>query len=283
MTADKSMSIEQRFGRLCNRNLLHNWYLGRPVNQRGVTVLPIDSGYGIDRWEDYIGSDTDAAVMDGYILLPAEHVLTQKMEPGELQYNQIYTASVLTLEGDLHCAAHVYTLPDQPFSLFDNDYAQIYFSNENLFQMRAKSNLNVVAVGLEPGPFQTLAHREGGKWVLNETPDYALELAKCQRYFVRMVIPSWSRIGYGAANTGNFTINIPLPVAMRTNPAVIFSDATWKTDPKDVAITQLDSFGGLSGNEAQVLVYTNSEASGEFVRLRNFTDSAAYIDFSADL
>lgn len=276
------MSIEQRFGRIVNPNLLHNWYLADPVNQRNVMVLPLEA-YGIDRWLDMIGSDVNAAVMDDYIFLPAQHVLSQRMEPGKVRYGQVYTASVLTLEGQLYSGTHVYTVPDQPFDFINNSDVHLYFYGENLFQIRANSDLNVVAVKLEPGPFQTLAHKEGNKWVLNKTPDYALELLRCQRYFVRMVIPSWSRIGYGAANTGNFTINIPLPVAMRTNPAVIFSDATWKTDPKDVAITQLDSFGGLSGNEAQVLVYTNSEASGEFVRLRNFTDSAAYIDFSADL
>ena len=40
----------------------------------------------------------------------------------------------------------------------------------------------VHAIKLELGPTQTLAHREGDKWVLNEVPDYGEQLRRCQMY-----------------------------------------------------------------------------------------------------
>ena len=76
----------------------------------------------------------------------------------------------------------------------------------------------IQAVKLELGPFQTLAHKEGSKWVLNEIPDYATELAKCQRYFYKtqgafeyrgIAISRW----YVSSGT------IELPVPMRIKPA----------------------------------------------------------------
>ncbi len=44
---------------------------------------------------------------------------------------------------------------------------------------------------LEPGPVQTLAHKdENGNWILNDPPpNKVLELAKCQRYFERLYLP----------------------------------------------------------------------------------------------
>jgi hypothetical protein len=38
-------------------------------------------------------------------------------------------------------------------------------------------------VKLELGESQTLAHLVNGEWQLNDIPNYAEELAKCQRYF----------------------------------------------------------------------------------------------------
>ena len=52
------------------------------------------------------------------------------------------------------------------------------------------------AVKLEPGPVQTLAHKEGDTWVLNDPPpNKALELLKCQRYFQRLNIARPKQVG----------------------------------------------------------------------------------------
>ena len=75
----------------------------------------------------------------------------------------------------------------------------------------------IQAVKLELGPFQTLAHKEGSKWVLNEIPDYATELAKCQRYFYK----TQGAFEYRGIAINQWYMNngtIELPVSMRIKP-----------------------------------------------------------------
>lgn len=50
-----------------------------------------------------------------------------------------------------------------------------------LFCLQAGDSI-VRGMKLELGSHQTLAHQEDGKWVLNEIPNYADTLARCQRY-----------------------------------------------------------------------------------------------------
>ncbi len=46
------------------------------------------------------------------------------------------------------------------------------------------AKIRLYAAKLETGSVQTLAHKEGDTWVLNDPPpDYGQELAKCQRYY----------------------------------------------------------------------------------------------------
>jgi hypothetical protein len=44
-------------------------------------------------------------------------------------------------------------------------------------------SIRAIAAKLEIGSTQTLAHLDGSTWVLNELPNFSMELAKCQRYF----------------------------------------------------------------------------------------------------
>lgn len=88
--------------------------------------------------------------------------------------------------------------------------------------------LHVKALKAELGPVQTLAHKEGDTWVLNDPPpNKALELAKCQRYFQRVNGTSkWMNIGLitYAANSTSGTITIPLTVPMRNRPSITFTN-----------------------------------------------------------
>ena len=70
---------------------------------------------------------------------------------------------------------------------------------------------------LELGPVQTLAHKdENGNWILNDPPpNKALELTKCQRYFVSF---GQYTILYKSAQ-GHLTLDTPVP--MRTFPAIV--------------------------------------------------------------
>ena len=76
----------------------------------------------------------------------------------------------------------------------------------------------IVAAKLELGPFQTLAHKEGSKWVPNDPqPNYATELAKCQRYFYK----TQGALEYRGIAINQWYMNngtIELPVSMRIKP-----------------------------------------------------------------
>lgn len=87
------------------------------------------------------------------------------------------------------------------------------------------TNINgmIKAAKFELGDHQTLAHQDSsGKWVLNELPNYADTLARCQRWFVR-----FKQINAFADTNNNLTkiaIIVSTPVPMATTPVI--SNAT---------------------------------------------------------
>ena len=80
--------------------------------------------------------------------------------------------------------------------------------------------IKLIAAKLELGPIQTLAHKEGDTWVLNDPPpNYALELAKCQRYHLKTGEYARIRASLVVPNTIQFFV--PIPVTMRSKPSII--------------------------------------------------------------
>ena len=91
----------------------------------------------------------------------------------------------------------------------------------------------VIAAKLELGPVQTLAHKDAfGNWVLNDPPpDKALELAKCQRYYLSSYINNppgtpqtfENELVLIAIKNDRFNVNgIEFPARMRITPNVTF-------------------------------------------------------------
>ncbi len=136
------------------------------------------------------------------------------------------------------------------------------------------------AVKMEIGSTQTLAHWDEATqaWVLNEKPNYQQELARCQRFFYRF---DYHGINYGtmfgkATSTTSARVTLPLPVRMRTNPAIsskgqirieyngtnaLSSDYTvYATSDEGVvfAIASLSS-GSLPGDGYPVYAFFNTE------------------------
>lgn len=104
------------------------------------------------------------------------------------------------------------------------------------------SNLNYtdyMAAKLEPGPVQTLAHKDAaGDWVLNDPPpDPVFEQLKCQRYQVFGPVESAH-----LTHAGNISIAIlPLPARLRSMPTIVGNPTVWAVDGnaeiKNVTIT----------------------------------------------
>jgi hypothetical protein len=202
----------------CNRNLIINWYFGNPVNQRDVSGTISNAGYFLDRWKLVSGSVTISA--DGITLNGTMQQVLETAPVGTV------TASAMTQAGV-------------------GEVVPTYDSASKTVTVTADGK-KLVAVKLEIGPQQTLAHQEDGVWVLNEIPDYGEELTKCMRYLQVLAAPydtsgNGVAIGY-ANNTVDLWVPIPLAVPMRISPtpaiptggAALLKVGKTSGSPKDV-------------------------------------------------
>ena len=178
----------------CNRNLLDNWYFGNPVNQRDVSGTISSAGYFLDRWKLVSGSvtiNTDGITLNG--------TMQQVLETAPVG---TVTASALTQAGV-------------------GEVVPTYNSATKTVTVTAAGK-KLVAVKLELGSQQTLAHQVGGAWELNEIPDYGEELTKCMRYLQIIATPydtSGNGVAIGYANNAvDLWVPIPLAVPMRISP-----------------------------------------------------------------
>ena len=211
-----------------NRNLLDNWYFvgggsqeggGQfPINQRGQ-VSYATTGHTIDRW--LLSHDTTAAVTvteEGVALSNSGEGNLFLIQKSERVYDDRseYTFSVLTAENMLYSAVLKPRSSTYPAS-------GLYFSlsaDSVTIGALAGNAWNIKAVKLESGSTQTLAYQdEDGNWQLFETPDYAEELAKCQRYL--QVFGQYD--AFVCINTGTSYMDfmIPLSTPFRTQPVVL--------------------------------------------------------------
>lgn len=80
----------------------------------------------------------------------------------------------------------------------------------------------ILAAKLELGPTQTLAHREGDRWVLNEIPDYGEQLRRCLRYCrVDDFTDSYTVAAFGVAVSDTYWRGLlPSYSDMRTKPTI---------------------------------------------------------------
>lgn len=85
----------------------------------------------------------------------------------------------------------------------------------------AAGSIKLIAAKLDLGPVQTLAHKEGGTWVLNDPPpDPALELLKCQRYMYLVGKSVFSPIGsFTSRADGDISVFAKIP-EMRIRPSI---------------------------------------------------------------
>ena len=177
--------------RISNRNLLDNGDFRNPVNQRGQTSYT-GNRYGIDRWRVSTNNSTAAvSVGDGWINFTSDASGTyinfsstvEKVQPGNYTLSFLvddYTkAQQIFLQGKVSQMVFTSNLLTMTFSVAETSAIAV-----GIQKKAASSTLKIYAAKLEPGSVQTLAHQENGVWVLNDPlPNYAEELAKCQRYY----------------------------------------------------------------------------------------------------
>ena len=220
----------KNIGAAPRRNLVDNGYFvgggsqqggGQfPINQRGQTSYGAASGYGIDRW--FNGA---IALTPQGLKMSSATILYQRLENTEIFTGETLTYSVLWSDGKL---LTITGTPDQMQVVNDGDRSIQFAIDSSLsilwvsIQSLDATEKTAVAAKLEFGPTQTIAYQdEEGNWQLFETPDYAEELAKCQRYaqfgplIGLPVIP-----GY---------VSVPLLTTLRTSPVFEGSAQLYKT------------------------------------------------------
>ena len=133
----------------------------------------VGGGYTIDRWSLNGGS----LMMDGGVSWTGEKVLFQVFEY-PLNDGLTRTFSYLDANGDVFSGELTAGYTEV------GNVAITHNNSNSLYIMSKNADLKLIAVKLELGDTQTLAHQdENGNWVLNETPDFGEELRKCQRYY----------------------------------------------------------------------------------------------------
>ena len=217
---DSDETIAEHYRQFCNQNLLDNWYFANSVNQKGQMEYT-GSGYTIDRWRSY---GTKVSINDGYISLSTEGNPTFCQKSELDLYDKTLTFSVLLANGSLCTGTGILASGTawKNTTLYEDSSIKLWLQNSDpLFNtaidIKGNTPVDMVAAKLEFGSSQTLAHKEGSKWVLNEIPDYATELAKCQRYFYK----TQGAFEYRGIAINQWYMNngtIELPVSMRIKP-----------------------------------------------------------------
>ena len=199
----------------CNPNLLDNWYFGNPVNQRGQTSYPQSDGgsYTIDRW---FSTEATSVNSSGFVTTKN---LVERLEKTEVLNGKVLTVSALTASGELVTGSR--TLNTSTDCVFANQGVIAQYSTFwGGFQFYSTVEIDFLAVKLELGSQQTLAHKENGVWVLNEIPDYGEQLRRCQRYYFKTASAQQSAYMMRKIDDNYLMDSCIFPVTMRTAPSV---------------------------------------------------------------
>ncbi len=244
-----------------NPNLLDNCYFPDPINQKEQTEygvnLPANS-ITIDRWHKRAAQEI-VRIQGGYIEFEGtgnyQADIHQLLENPKRLVGKTLTFSVIA-KGDGTNAPKIAVSTGAEDVVYvpgtsSTDWQLLsgtFTANEStimLLRCYASINTNVypvigvLAAKLELGDRQTLAHQdESGNWVLNDPPpNKQQELAKCQRYFVRVKVPDnggdmnaslflGSSFPYLANRT---SLGFWLPQPMRIKPTVKVENNSYGT------------------------------------------------------
>lgn len=222
-----------------NPNLLDNWYLADPVNQKGAASYTAD-GYTIDRWR---ASHVEVSIKDTCIELSKASVgyvgnLFQRIENAGMLAGKTVTLSAL-VSGDVNMVLgcdggyplgveHSGGAVEVISCMFT--FPQSVSSCDVFLQVEKEHAVGkVYAAKFEFGSVQTLAHQdEDGRWVLDDPPpNKEIELAKCQRFMVVYdSVQDHTIMSTGVTNAAASALYCPifLPAPMRARPTVKYND-----------------------------------------------------------
>lgn len=276
-----------------NPNLLDNWFFGRPVNQRGQTEYTGDK-YTVDRWRLTSGGvltveDEGICLTSGALFEPFEYELSSFLKGKTVTYSFFFADNTLVTKS----AVIPSTWGNWDSLIEIGDIQLIGLESGKRIWARYSSTTTAVAAKLELGSTQTLAHKEGDKWVLNEIPDFGEQLRRCTYYAEKVESKDTPAITNSTfVPSGATSAVFILPYARkRTVPAINFNDVSnyriiartisgGTTAFSVTAISLLD----IDRTKAAILVSFNTTDQGYYCFLQRSDNAAAgYAFISADL
>lgn len=288
-------NVSNQLGTFVRPNLLDNWYFGRPVNQRGQTEYS-NVGYTIDRWKHVFDGTSTLSIVDGAVQIKSNSETYDNFDMAfeMLPANLTFTLSFLVDNADNVSQIYVADVSSQFESANKNMFVLTFMSSSGVknksvgIQAKNGATLNILAAKLELGPTQTLAHREGDKWVLNEVPEYGEQLRRCQRYAIDLHGPTnYGVLGSGVARrTDRASIFCPLPVSMRVTPVATFGGSLTLASDADAGrgyVVTAVNVDHINSNGITLNVDTAGLTISTVYQLWRQGDASAHILLSADL
>lgn len=271
-----------------NPNLIDNpWFT---VNQRGITSLT-GSGYIADRWNAPWGQATYTVNADGSITIghgrEGQFLQRIALPPNALAGKTITLSLML---GDGTIGSWTRTVPSGAADVISASFGGRAFGFSSAASGTAygytlwiytspssTTDFTLKAAKLEIGSISTLAN--------DALPNYAEELLKCQRYFLRVLRNGGYSVdvGFGVADsTTTARITIPTPVPMAKNPTVSMSGTVRIQDGgSGHEITNISNYQSITNVGVQIHPTTTGLTNGDNVIL-SLGSNGAYIDLSAD-
>lgn len=198
------------------------------INQVGFDSDEWKAGEGPDRWRS---SGNGSLTYHGGSITFNNQRLCQRFEIGFL-IPGVYTISALCTDNIYvqigSCGNAAYDTSKTSIN-YSNGFAsvtlnvqQFDLSKNGFVYVSVPTGSTISYLKMERGFVQTLAHKEGGVWVLNDLPNKANELLKCQA--CRLVMNTDRGIvGNGVFVQNNMArVTIPTPVTMRKTPTVFY-------------------------------------------------------------
>lgn len=290
-------------GYISNPNLLDNpWFT---INQRGQSSYSGSIQYTVDRWKILSSAGTLTVNSDGSITVTTtgECWLVQYLP---LDVLERLKGKTITLSIDAEKSGGSsnvysgYSTQSSGWQRISNDVAlpttrgivsrtatipTSLVGTPTIYEafgiyIGANISVTIYSTKIEVGSISTLA--------LDTAPNYATELLKCQRYFVRYRVP-YSYYVFGmlfAQSATSMRGNIFLPSSMRTTPSITFSGAIRFLYGSNSSSENISSIAiqGISSNDAFIAcTIANNVVVGTVGQLQANNDTFAYIDFTADL
>lgn len=262
-----------------NPNLLDNpWFT---VNQRGWTSGTANAAFTVDRWKMSSAYGTKQVTVNADGTITFNGLFFQKIEPHFIA-GQVVTISYMTADGNV--VSKTGTIgTTEGYAVGNASFGLYYRPSTGVcdFQIQA-DGLTLRACKVELGSVSTLAN--------DAPPNYAEELAKCQRYCVALnpYNHPYAKfgIGYPTSTTG-VEILASLTVPLRAQPTITYSGNIVVKDYKDITnktFTSL-SVGWQTSNSYVVLTASGISGLtlGSPLVLQANNDSSAQIILSADL